>query len=363
MLIESVGASSISRVTDIEKFSGFDAHEGVFQCIDEQVGLRAYIALHNCSLGNALGGCRMWPYADEGEAIRDVLRLSQGMTLKHAIAGTQMGGGKAVIVGNSATNKSPGLLSAFAKFVDSLQGKYTTAEDVGIGVNDVVQMRKDTEYIAGLPTELGGSGDPSPFTAYGVFCGIQASVAHQANLPYDEHRDLSGLSVIVQGLGNVGFALCKHLHSVGAKLFVCDPREDRVREALDAFSAKPVAIQDVYQTEADVYAPCALGATLNSQTLPQLRCRIVAGGANNQLELPEIERQLQSRRILYAPDFVINAGGIINISFEKQGYNADLAWQQTGEIGVKLTEIFDAAAKADQLPGVAAVQMAEALLR
>lgn len=363
MLVESAGANSISRVPELQSYPGFDGHENVFHCRDEQSGLSAYVALHDCTLGNALGGCRMWPYANEAEAIQDVLRLSQGMTLKHAIAGTRMGGGKAVIIGDSKRDKSPELLAAFARFVDSLDGKYTTAEDVGIGVPDVVAMGKETRHVAGLPNELGGSGDPSPFTAFGVYCGIQASLAHQANESYCEQRDLSGTSVIVQGLGNVGFALCKHLHGAGAELVVCDPRQDRVHEAVEMFSARAIGLDEVYSTEADVYAPCALGSTLNSQTASTLLCRIVAGGANNQLEHPGIEQQLFDRDILYAPDFAINAGGIINISYEKQGYDYDKAWQQTGQIGMKLTEIFQSAVAANQLPGSAAVQMAKELLR
>ena len=359
MLAQKLADSfSVTLVPSLHRFRDFDSHEAVYCCRDINSGLIAYIAIHNTALGKALGGCRMWDYASDDDAITDALRLSQGMTYKHAIAGTNMGGGKAVIIGKP-TDKSPELLRSFARFVDALHGMYVTAEDVGIGVPDVVQMNAETQHIAGLPVEMGGSGNPSPFTAYGVFCGIQASLAYRQGNAFAENASMAGTKVLVQGLGNVGFSLCKHLHSVGAELLVCDPVESRVAEAMSKFKATSVALEDVYETPTDVYAPCALGGTLTEQSIASIPCQVVAGAANNQLATPEVEQLLHQKGIMYAPDFVINAGGIINISYENRGYNANLAWEQTRQIGHTLTRVFETADAESIMPGQAALRIAQ----
>ncbi|QDU56700.1 Glu/Leu/Phe/Val family dehydrogenase [Aeoliella mucimassa] len=303
-------------------------------------GLRAFIAIHNTTHGPGLGGCRMWSYASEEEALTDALRLSQGMSYKHAVAGTPYGGAKAVILGNPREEKTEDLLRAFGRCVESLGGRYVTAEDVGMSVNDMVCIRDQTQYVAGLPTSMGGSGDPSPVTAYGVFCGLQAAVAFRHDRPYDPYAKLFGTTVAVQGLGNVGYALCQYLHKAGAQLIVTDINQPRVEQACREFSATATEAEAIYDTDADVFAPCALGGALSSETVPRLKASIVAGAANNQLAEPGIAAMLARREVLYAPDYVINAGGIINISCEGESYSLEQAMARTEQIGGTLTEIF-----------------------
>ena len=317
----------------------YDDHEQVVFCQDAGGRLCAIIAIHSTALGSALGGCRMWPYASEAEALDDVLRLSRGMTYKHAIAGTSRGGGKAVILGDPCRDKTDSLWRTLARSIDQLEGRYITAEDVGTTTRDMVAMRQRTPYVVGLPREMGGSGDPSPMTAYGVYCGILAAVAHRR---LTRRRDgcLAGVTVAVQGVGHVGYALCDRLHKAGARLIVTDVHQSAVERACQDFGARGVAPGEIYDVEADVFAPCALGGTLSQHTVPRLRVAIVAGSANNQLSSPKVGQLLHERGILYAPDYVINAGGVINVSLEGPDYDMGVARARTRRIILTLTQIF-----------------------
>ncbi len=308
--------------------SDFDNHELVVFGSDPDVGLNAIVAIHDTTLGPALGGCRMWPYASEDEALTDVLRLSRAMTYKHALADTGQGGGKVVVIGDARTDKTPQLMFALGRFVDMLGGRFITAEDVGTSVADMVEVRRATRHVAGYDTDA----DPSPFTAYGVFRGIEAAVRHKLG-----RADLDGLGVAVQGLGHVGEILCRHLHEAGARLFVADIDDGAVQRAVGAYSAVAVAPADIHALDVDVFAPCALGGVLNDTTIPEIKAPIVAGSANNQLAGPGHGQALAARGILYAPDYVINAGGVIVIALAE---DHDIAMQRTGRIYETLTEIF-----------------------
>ncbi|MBY5991700.1 Glu/Leu/Phe/Val dehydrogenase dimerization domain-containing protein [Ferrimonas balearica] len=331
----------------------FDHHEQVMFVHDEASGLKAIIAVHDTTLGPAVGGCRMWPYASEEEAINDVLRLSRGMTYKNALAGLEFGGGKSVIIGDPKSDKSEALFRAFGRFVDSLGGRYYSAEDVGITTADIMLAHQETPYMAGLE---GKSGDPSPYTALGTYLGIKAAVKHQRNIDA-----LKGIKVAVQGLGHVGFHLCRHLHEAGAKLVVCDLSETQLQRAQEEFGAEVVALDEIYRQDVDVYAPCALGATINDDTLPQLKATIVAGCANNQLAEPRHGEILKEKGILYAPDYVINAGGIINVSFERD-YNPDKAEAKVRKIYDTLLTIFTEADSSGKTTAVVADEMARAII-
>ncbi|MBW3163297.1 amino acid dehydrogenase [Ferrimonas balearica] len=320
---------------------------------DEASGLKAIIAVHDTTLGPAVGGCRMWPYESEQDAINDVLRLSRGMTYKNALAGLEFGGGKSVIIGDPKSDKSEALFRAFGRFVDSLGGRYYSAEDVGITTADVMIAHQETPYMAGLE---GKSGDPSPYTALGTFLGIKAAVKHQRGID-----SLEGIKVAVQGLGHVGFHLCRHLHEAGAKLIVCDLSETQLERARTEFGAEVVALDEIYRQDVDVYAPCALGATINDTTIPQLKATIVAGCANNQLAEPRHGEVLKEKGILYAPDYVINAGGIINVSFERD-YNADKAEAKVRKIYDTLLTIFNEADNSGKTTAVVADEMARAII-
>lgn len=311
----------------------FDGHEEVAFCNDAESGLKAIIAIHNTNRGPALGGCRMWPYASDDDALTDALRLSRGMTYKSALAGLNMGGGKSVIIGNAKSMKSEALFRAMGRFVDSLGGRYSIAEDVGISVADVEMMAQETDFVAGTPER--GAGDPSPSTAYGVYMGIRAAVAHRLN-----RSSVSGLTVAVQGLGSVGWNLCKYLSDDGAKLIVTDIDQTVIARAVEIFGATAVDTDAIYGVEADVFAPCALGAIINDETLKLLRVPVVAGSSNNQLAEPRHGIELHKRGILYAPDYVINAGGVINISHEGPDYDMEKAFAHVAKIHDTLSEIF-----------------------
>lgn len=298
----------------------FDSHERVLFAHDAKTGLRAIIAIHDTRLGPAAGGCRFWNYASETEAVADVLRLSRGMTYKNAVAGLDLGGGKSVIIGDPRRIKTPDLMRAFGRAVDQLGGAYTTAEDVGVDVADMEAVREATPHVAGLGKGEHASGDPSPVTAKGVFDGLRRAVAIRF-----ARAELSGLTVAVQGLGHVGRRLCGLLHEAGARLVVADIDKARVAEAVETLGARAVPVEDIIDAEADIFAPCALGAVLNARTIPRLRASIVAGAANNQLEELADAQRLLERDILYVPDFAINAGGIINVSREIAGVN-DPGW-------------------------------------
>lgn len=300
-------------------------HEQLVLCADESAGYRGIIAIHDTTLGPALGGTRFWQYASDEEAITDALRLARGMTYKNAVAGLNLGGGKSVIIGDNRTANREMIFRAHGRFVESLGGRYVTAEDVGTSTADMDYVHMETDYVAGLATK---SGDPSPVTARGVFRAIQASAMHRWG-----SADLSGKTVTVQGMGNVGTYLCKELHAVGAKLIVSDIRPERVRHVVDTYGATAVEGDAIYAAKADIFAPCALGAILNDQTIPALQVEIVCGGANNQLLVPEQHgAELEKRGIAYAPDFVANAGGVINVYGELAGWTRERALRKADEI-------------------------------
>ncbi len=321
----------------------FDDHERVLKITDAASGLKAFIGIHDSTLGPALGGCRMWPYASEAEAVTDVLRLSRGMTLKSAMAGVAAGGGKSVIIGNPRTDKTEALFRAFGRAVDRLGGDYISGEDVGVSVQDMDWAASETPHMLG---SRDGSGDPSPTTAYGVFVGLKAAVRHRLR------RDtLDGVVVAVQGLGHVGLSLCELLRREGAELIVTDIDDAAIERAKAEFDARAVAPDDIHDVDAEVFAPCALGAILNDETVPRLRVAVIAGAANNQLLADRHGEMLKQNRILYAPDYVINAGGLIALSLEltPEGYTAERALSLTARIGDTLAEIFHRA-DTDDLP-------------
>ncbi|MGF1630110.1 MAG: Glu/Leu/Phe/Val dehydrogenase dimerization domain-containing protein [Kiloniellaceae bacterium] len=334
----------------------FDGHEQVVFCHDPASGLRAIIAIHNTNRGPALGGCRMWPYASEAAALTDALRLSRGMTYKSALAGLAYGGGKSVIIGDPRRGKSQALFRAMGRYVDSLGGRYTVAEDVGISVPDVEIMAEETTHVAGVTS--GGAGDPSPATAYGVYMGIKAAALHRLGTD-----SLRGLRVAVQGVGHVGYYLCRHLAAEGAELIVADLAEDSLDRAVREFDAQVAAPDRIAAAAVDIYAPCALGAVINDATLPQIKAKVVAGSANNQLAEARHGAALRQRGILYAPDYVINAGGIINISHEGAGYDAAKAFAHVAQIHDTLLEIFRRADAQKVATSEAADRLAEERFR
>ena len=311
-------------------------HEQLVFCQDEETDLKAIIAIHDTTLGPALGGTRMWNYSNSQDAVDDVLRLSRGMTYKAAISGLNLGGGKAVIIGDSSTQKNESLMRRFGKFVDSLGGKYITAEDVGMSPVDMEYVRQETKFVTGIPESMGGSGDPSPFTAYGVYMGIKASAKYKWG-----SDDLTNKRILVQGIGSVGEHLVKHLCDEGANVIINDINQEKVRKIVDKFHVDSISETQLYDLDIDVYAPCALGAVLNPQTIPSLNCCIVAGAANNQLQDEERDANLLLKKdILYAPDFLINAGGLINVYSELQGYNKEESLRKTKEIYNTTLEIY-----------------------
>jgi len=331
-------------------------HEQVVFCQDEATGLKAIIGVHNTVLGPALGGTRMWHYASDAEALEDVLRLSRGMTFKASIAGLNLGGGKAVIIGDSRTQKNEALLRRFGKFVNSLGGKYITAEDVGMGTKDMEYIRMETQHVTGMPEYLGGTGDPSPVTAYGVYMGMKASAKHVYG-----NDDLKGKTVLVQGVGHVGQYLVGYLVKEGAKVLVADIFEDNLNECVHKYpTCSVVDAGKVYDTQMDIYAPCALGGTLNDETIAKLQCKIVAGAANNQLKVEKIHgRQLIDKGIVYAPDFLINSGGLINVYGELMGYNTEAAIKKAEFIYGVTLDIFKYASDNKITNGEAAIQYAQ----
>ncbi len=308
---------------------------------DAASGLRAIVAVHDTRLGPALGGCRFIHYDTEEEALIDALRLARGMTYKAALAGIAHGGGKAVLVRPRGQFDRAALFRAFGRFVDDLGGHYITAEDSGTGIEDMEIVRSVTKHVTGVKPERGGSGDPSPFTALGVRRGIEACV--KLVLGKD---DLSGVRVAVQGIGHVGYHLCRELAALGAELVVADIDPLKAERAEREFGARVVPLDDIYAVECDVFAPCALGSALNDATIPRLRCRIVAGAANNQLAEPRHGGDLMQRGILYAPDYAINAGGLINVAEEVVGYDEARATERTMKIYDTIYEIAERARKA-----------------
>ncbi|HZR35553.1 MAG TPA: Glu/Leu/Phe/Val dehydrogenase dimerization domain-containing protein [Nevskia sp.] len=340
----------------------FDAHEQVAFRYDRASGLKAIIAVHSTRLGKGLGGCRMWPYASDAEALTDVLRLSRGMTYKAALAGLPQGGGKSVIIGDPRHDKTPALIQAMGRFVDSLGGQYVVAEDSGTSVADIRLMATETRHVGGLADEksvaAGRTGDPSPATAMGTFIGIKAAV--KAKFGRD---DLKGLKVAIQGVGNVGGRLAQHLHAAGAKLWVTDLHQPAVERCVRELGAAAVPMEAVHSLDVDVYAPCALGAILNDRTIPEIRAKVIAGAANNQLAKPKHDHALLERGILYAPDYVINAGGIIDIFYEGPNYDEATVHAHLERIGHTLSQIFEYSAREKRPTGEIADRMAEAIFR
>lgn len=331
-------------------------HEQVVFCHDIATGLKAIIAIHNTVLGPALGGTRMWNYTSEHEALTDVLRLSRGMTFKAAISGINLGGGKAVIIGDAKTLKTEPLLRRFGKFVNSLNGKYITAEDVNMKTSDMEYINMETKHVTGLPETMGGGGDPSPVTAYGVYLGMKAT----AKKVYGSDS-LKGKRVAVQGVGQVGMHLVEYLVKENAQVFITDLFEDKVKAIAQQFGVNTVGQDTIYDLDMDIYAPCALGATLNDDTIPRLKCSIVAGAANNQLQ-DELKHgyMLLDKSITYAPDFLINAGGLINVYNEYLGgYNRNRVFEQAEKIYTTCLNILNLA-EADKITSQeAAIKLSE----
>jgi leucine dehydrogenase len=332
----------------------FADHEQILVCRDRDSGLRAIIAVHDTTLGPGLGGIRMWTYANDDAALTDVLRLSEGMTYKNALAGLDLGGGKTVVLGDPRTDKSPEKFRALGRFIDRLGGSYLAAEDVGTTTEDAEQVATETRYITGLAVERGGSGDPSPMTAWGVFRGIRAALS-EAGLG----SDYAGVRVAVQGAGHVGAAVARHLLEAGAEVTVADIHDDRVAP-LRELGASVAAADEIHTVECEVYSPCALGAVIRPETIGRLRCKVIAGAANNQLADAAMGDELKQRGIVYAPDFAINAGGVINIGDELigDGYDPQRARRSVERIERTLAEVFERARRDGVAPGRAAEQMA-----
>ena len=352
-MIESVINEKESGV--IEKMQ-FSDHEQILFCQDEETGLKAIIAVHNTVLGPSLGGTRMWNYKSEQEALKDVLRLSRGMTYKSSLAGLNLGGGKAVIIGDSRKIKSEALFRRFGQFVNSLGGKYITAEDVGITTKDIEWVSQETDYVAGKPDHLGGGGDPSPVTAYGVYMGMKAAAKKQYG-----NDSLAGKIVLVQGVGHVGAALVDYLVKENAKVIISDIFEESVKSVIKKHpSVSFVAPHEIFDVNMDIYAPCAMGATINDESLEKLSCSIISGAANNQLENEKKHGiDVMKKGILYAPDYLVNAGGIINCYWEVIGYNRDAALAQTEDIYNTTLNIFDQSQRLNEPTYLVANKMAE----
>ncbi len=358
------------EVTDIKEVNkaenpalapmSFMGHEQVVFCSDNETGLKAIIAIHNTVMGPSLGGTRMWTYNNEVEALNDVLRLSRGMTYKSAISGLNLGGGKAVIIGDSRTQKTEALFRRFGKFVNSLGGKYITAEDVGITTQDIEYIAMETKHVAGKPDYLNGSGDPSPVTAYGVYMGMKAA----AKKAYGS-ESLEGKTVVVQGVGHVGGYLIDSLVKEGAKVKIFDIHQDKIVAITSKHSSvQVISAEEVYTTEMDIYAPCALGATVNDETLAKLKCQVIAGAANNQLQ-DEVKhgQAVLDKGIYYAPDFLINAGGVINCYTEVAGYDRKYSMKKTEDIYNTTLALFEKSASENIPTYLAANKLAEERLR
>ena len=333
----------------------FDDHESVHMFTDPQTGLRAWIGIHSTVCGPACGGIRLWQYDTSASALTDVLRLSRGMSYKNAMAGLNLGGGKAVIMKPEGEFDRAALFAAYGRCIEALGGRYVTAEDVGVTPDDMRVVRTQTKFVAGLDDGEFASGDPSPVTADGVFRSVKLAADKKLNAP------LKGMRIAVQGLGHVGFDLCRRLDAVGAKLIVTDINTDVLQKAKSAFGAKIVTPDDIYGVDADIYAPCALGATLNPKTLEQLKVSAIAGAANNQLSVPEMGQNLHDMGILYCPDYVVNGGGIINIAGEIEGnYNKDWVEEKLQGLEQTLGDIIKLSGATNRSTHIIADEMAQA---
>ncbi|MEH7414770.1 branched-chain amino acid dehydrogenase [Neobacillus drentensis] len=331
----------------------YDYEQLVF-CQDKQSGLKAIIAIHDTTLGPALGGTRMWTYASEEAAIEDALRLARGMTYKNAAAGLNLGGGKTVIIGDPRRDKSEALFRAFGRYIQGLNGRYITAEDVGTTVADMDLIHEETDFVTGISPAFGSSGNPSPVTAFGVYRGMKAAAKEAFGTD-----SLEGRVVAVQGVGNVAYTLCEYLHKEGARLIVTDINKEAVKRAVEAFSAHAVDPDDIYGVDCDIYAPCALGATINDDTIPKFKAKVIAGSANNQLKDTRHGDIIHEMGIVYAPDYVINAGGVINVADELYGYNQERAMKKVEQLYTTIEKVIEIS-KRDGIPTyVAADRMAE----
>ena len=336
MTADLLKANELHKIDPVFGQVSFDGHEQVVFCNDKDTGLKAIIGIHNTVLGPALGGTRMWNYANEWEALNDVLRLSRGMSFKSSISGLNLGGGKAVIIGDAKTQKTPELMRKFGEYVNSLSGKYITAEDVGMETKDMDTVREVTQYVTGISEEKGGSGNPSPITAYGVFMGLKAATKYRFG-----SDNLEGKKVLVQGIGHVGEVLVQHLTESGAIVTIADINEDRLHAVGQKYGAKIFTGEDLYSAEVDIYAPCALGATSNDATIHKIQAKVIAGAANNQLANEVVHGAiLKEKGILYAPDFLINAGGVINVYSELANLTRAQVMEKTENIYNTSLEIF-----------------------
>lgn len=355
MQVDVLNANELKKSAPVFGQLSFDNHEQVVFCNDKDTGLKAIIGIHNTVLGPALGGTRMWNYTSEWEALNDVLRLSRGMTFKSAITGLNLGGGKAVIIGDAKTQKTPELMRKFGEFVHSLSGKYITAEDVGMETADMDTVREVTPYVTGISESKGGAGNPSPVTAYGVFMGMKAAAKFKFG-----SDDLEGRSILVQGIGHVGETLVEHLTQEGAKVLISDINEDRLSQVSSKYGATIFTGNDLYGADVDIYAPCALGATINDDTIHRLKAKVIAGAANNQLA-DEVAhgKILREKGIVYAPDFLINAGGIINVYAELENYDKKEIMRKTENIYNTTLQILESAEKNDITTHFAALNIAQ----
>ncbi len=326
--------------TYMEKYD----YEQLLFAQDKQSGLKAIIAIHDTTLGPALGGTRMWTYENEEAAIEDALRLAKGMTYKNAAAGLNLGGGKTVIIGDPRKDKNEAMFRAFGRYIQGLNGRYITAEDVGTTVEDMDIIHEETDYVTGISPAFGSSGNPSPVTAYGVYVGMKAAAKEAFGTD-----SLEGRTVAVQGVGNVAYNLCKHLHEEGASLIVTDINREAVKRAVEDFGAKAVEPEEIYSVDADIYAPCALGATINDETIPQLKAKVIAGAANNQLRENRHGDIIHEQGIVYAPDYIINAGGVINVADELYGYNSERAMKKVNTVYDNIAKVIEIA-KRDGIP-------------
>jgi leucine dehydrogenase len=355
MTADLVKANELHKVDPVFGQLSFDDHEQVVFCNDKDTGLKAIIGIHNTVLGPALGGTRMWNYANEWEALNDVLRLSRGMSFKSSISGLNLGGGKAVIIGDAKTLKTPELMRKFGEYVHSLSGKYITAEDVGMETKDMDTVREVTPYVTGISEEKGGSGNPSPVTAYGVFMGLKAATKYRFG-----SDNLEGKKVLVQGIGHVGEVLVQHLTESGAVVTIADINEERLNQVGSKFGAKIFTGADLYSADVDIYAPCALGATINDDTIHKIKAKVIAGAANNQLANEVVHGALlKEKGILYAPDFLINAGGVINVYSELANLTRAQVMEKTENIYNTSMEIFKFAEQQNITTHQAAMSMAQ----
>lgn len=332
----------------------FYDYEQLLFCQDKESGLKAIVAIHDTSLGPALGGTRMWTYDSEEAAIEDALRLSRGMTYKNAAAGLNLGGGKTVIIGDPRKDKNEAMFRAFGRFIQGLNGRYITAEDVGTTVADMDIIHEETDFVTGISPSFGSSGNPSPVTAFGVYRGMKAAAKEAFG-----SDSLAGKVIAVQGVGNVAYNLCKHLYAEGAKLIVTDIHKESVQSAVEEFQATAIEPNEIYSVACDIFSPCALGGIINDKTIPQLKAKVIAGAANNQLREARHGEVIHNMGIVYAPDYVINAGGVINVADELYGYNRERALNKVEGIYDNIAKVIEIS-KRDSIPTyLAADRLAE----